>query len=339
MRCEAQGTRREAEARGERRAQQGPIDTDTTFSAPSRVGGVTAMESDTAPEPRPIETVRFTRTVAVRTIAVSVVALFAAAYAFGHVRAAIRGEQFEPIVVPAAAPPEILGWLAVSLAVAALVVVPHELLHGVCLARYGGRPSYGVGLSTFLLPYAYAETSGTSYTRNQLLIALLAPFVGITVVGLAALTIVPSWLLVVALAANAAGSIGDLWMSTVLLEYPADVRVAELPRADAQGFAIYGTSAAAVDRRPGATALSTLLAGSVGTLVLETMAVVALVFHSLAVGTGDVVLGGDGWLLFRHELDADGNAHLELGARLLVAVAVASGLAWTLVDRARRKLA
>jgi len=60
------------------------------------------------------------------------------------------------------------------------------------MARYGDAPSYGIGLSYFVLPYAYAETSGASYTRNQLLVALLAPFAVITTLGLAAMVVVPS---------------------------------------------------------------------------------------------------------------------------------------------------
>ncbi|WP_265110977.1 DUF3267 domain-containing protein [Halosolutus halophilus] len=298
---------------------------------------MTATDSDAAPEPRPIATVRSTRTVAARTIAVSVVAFFGFAYAFGRLRGAIHAEPFEPIVVPAVAPSTVLGWLVVALGVVALVVVPHELLHGVFMARYGGTPSYGVGVSNFLLPYAYATTGGTSYTRNQLLVALLAPFVGITAVGLAAMTIVQSSLLVVALAANAAGSVGDLRMAATLARYPATVRVAERPHADAQGFAVYGSSAVAADRGPRWDAASSIAAGTVGTLVLSTATLGALVFHALAVGTGDVIVGGDGWLLLRHELQADGTVHLELGARLLLAVSIAGGFAWTAIDRARSR--
>lgn len=299
---------------------------------------MTATESETAPEARPIAMVRLTRTVAVQTIAVSVVAFFGFAYSFGRLRTAIRGQPFEAIVIPAAAPPAMLRWLAVSLAFVALVVGLHELLHGVCLARYGGMPTYGVGLSNFLLPYAYASTGGVRYTRNQLLVVLLAPFVGITAVGLATLVIVPSSLLVVVLAANAAGSVGDLRMAAVLAQYPAGVRVAELP-SGGRGVAIYGLAGTNTDGRlPGTAVLSSIVAGAVGTLVLATTLLLALVFHSLAVGGGDVFLGGDGWLLFRHELDDDGSAHLELGVRNLLAVAIAGGLAWASIDLLRNSI-
>ena len=286
---------------------------------------MTAAASERTSQQGPIATVRLTRSVAVRTLAVSIVAFFGSAYAFGWLRAVIRGQSFEPIVVPAAAPSAVLRWFAVSLAIVGLVVVLHELLHGVCLARFGGSAAFGFRLSNVLLPDAYAA-SGSSYTRNQLLVALLAPAIGITAVGLVAITFVPSPLLVVALAANAAGSVGDLRLAAVLLGHPRDVRVAGLPHDD-QGIAIYGTPRSTVDHQFGARALSNVVTGSVWTLVLTAFGLLAIVFYALVVGTGDVLLAGDRWFLFRHELAGDGSAHLELGVRLLLGVAIVGGIA------------
>ena len=283
--------------------------------------------------PRLIATFRRTRSVAVQWIVVSAVGFFGFAYLFGHVRAAILGTSLEPIIVPVFAPPDVLPWLVASAGLVALIVVPHELLHGVFMARYGGDVDYGVDVAYFVLPYAYAKTDGTSYTRNQLLVALLAPFVGITAVGLAAMVVRPSPLVIVPLAANAAGSIGDLWMAGVLLQYPADVRVGPLPDGDAQGFGIYGSSTHSgnVDRRPGMRFLSRIVVGAVGTLALLATALVATVFVSLAVGSGTVVIGDPGsrWFLFRHELASGAGAVLlEFGTAAALAAAAAGGLAW-----------
>lgn len=235
--------------------------------------------------------------------------------------------------MPVFAPPDALPWLVASVGLVALIVVPHELLHGVFMARYGGDVGYGVDAAYFVLPYAYAKTDGTSYTRNQLLVALLAPFVGITAVGLAAMIVHPSSLVIVPLAANAAGSIGDLWMAGVLLQYPADVRVGPLPDGDAQGFGIYGSSSTPAEggRRPGMRFLSRLVVGAVGTLALLATALVATVFVSLAVGSGTVVIGepGSRWFLFRHELASGAGAVLlEFGTTTGLAAAAAGGLAW-----------
>ena len=300
-------------------------------------------ESEPRESPRPIATFRRTRTVAIQWVVVSAIGFFGFAYLFGHVRAAIRGTSLEPIVVPVFAPPDAAVWLVASIGLVALVVVPHELLHGLFMARYGGDVGYGIDVAYFVLPYAYAKTDGTSYTRNQLLVALLAPFVGITAAGLAAMVVVPSPLLLVPLAANAAGSIGDLWMAAVLLQYPADVRVGPLPESEAQGFAIYGSSGRAADggRRPGMRFLSRVVSGAVGTLALLATALVGTVFVSLAVGSGTVVIGDPGgrWVLFRHVLDPrGGTVRLEIGAAAGLAVAAGGGLAWAALREGYRAL-
>jgi hypothetical protein len=292
-----------------------------------------------ATDRRPVATFRLTRSVALQWLVVSAVGFFAFAYWFGHVLARLRGTSLEPIVIAASSPPTVLVWLAVSVGLLVCVVVPHELLHGVAMARYGGSPSYGVGVSYFVLPYAYAESDGTSYTRNQLLVALLAPFVGITAVGLAAMVVYPTPLLIVPLAANAAGSIGDLWMAAVLCQYPADVRVGD-PPGNVRGFGIYGASDGSVSRLPGAWLLSRFLTGGVGTLAAVVTYALLAVLLSLAFGSGDVVLGDPdrGWLLVRHDRRPDGSALLEIGDRALLGTAALGGLAWTVVATLRRRL-
>jgi hypothetical protein len=288
---------------------------------------------------RPLAAFRLTRAVTLQWLVVSAVGFFGFAYCFGHVLAWVRGTSLEPIVIAPSSPPTVVGLIAVSLGLLVCVVVPHELLHGVFMARYGDAPSYGIGLSYFVLPYAYAETSGASYTRNQLLVALLAPFAVITTLGLAAMVVVPSPLLIVPLAANAAGSIGDLWMAAVLCQYPADVRVGD-PPGGVQGFGIYGADDRSVSRLPGAPLLARFLTGSVGTLAAIVIYALFAVLLSLAVGSGDVVLGDpeSGWLLFRHDRHPDGTALLEIGDRALLAAAALGGIAWTIVATVCRQL-
>ncbi|QLG50800.1 DUF3267 domain-containing protein [Natrinema halophilum] len=295
--------------------------------------------SDLDPASPPLASFRFTRVVAIQWVVGSAVGFFAFAYCFGHVYAWIRGVSLEPIVIAASSPPTTFGWLAVLLGLLVCVIVPHELLHGAVMAYYGGSPSYGVGVSHFVVPYAYAETDGRRYTRNQLLVALLAPFVGLTALGFAIMVIVPSPLLVVPLAANAAGSIGDLWMAAILCQYPADVRVGGLLDDGDRGFGIYGSRDRPTTRIPGTVLLSRFVTGSVGTLALiATYALVAILL-SLAFGSGDVVLGDPdaGWLFFRHDRRADGSALLEIGDGPLLAAAALGGLAWTSVTIVRRR--
>ncbi len=295
--------------------------------------------SDTATARRPLATFRLSRSVALQWLVVSAAGFFAAAYGFGRVLAWLRGVALEPIVIAPSSPPTVVGWLAVSVGLLLVVVVPHELLHGAVMAYYGDDPSYGVGVSHFVLPYAYAETGGASYTRNQLLAALLAPFVGITAAGLAAMVVSPSPLLIVPLAANAAGSIGDLWMAAVLCQYPADVRVGD-PPGGVRGFSVYGSDEGPRGRLPGTRLLSRFLGGSVATLAaIVTYALVAVLL-SLAFGSGDVVLGDpdNGWLLVRHDRRPDGSALLEIGDWALLGTAALGGLAWTVVATVRQRL-
>ncbi|MFU8869015.1 DUF3267 domain-containing protein [Natronococcus sp.] len=287
----------------------------------------------------PIETVRLTRPIAVGLVLVSVVGFFASAYAFGAVLAAIYGASLEPIVLSTATlsygAPTLLGAVGLGL----FAVVAHELVHGLFMARYGDSPSYGVGVS-LVFPYAYARGGAASYGRNQLLIVLLAPLAVVTAAGLVATAIRPSPIWIVPLAVNAAGSVGDLWMALALWRYPADVRVGDHPRAGARGFGIYapegadGSERDPAERRPGPEFLSRTAVGTAGTAVALAAILVGLVFRSLAVGTGTVVVDLGGWTLLRHELHA-GIVVLEVGSRYLAAIAVGGGFVWALADTVR----
>ncbi|WP_254767644.1 DUF3267 domain-containing protein [Salinilacihabitans rarus] len=279
------------------------------------------------------------RAVAARWVVVSTTGFFAFAYLFGAVVAAVEGRPLEPIVVSASSRPDLLPLVATLLALVALVVVPHELLHGLFMARYGGRPEYGVGVSGFLLPYAYARTEGTTYARDEMLAVLLAPFVVITLAGLALLPVLPVQPIALALAANAAGSIGDLWMAAVLLRYPSSVRVGERPDG-ADGMGIYGPADAAGSAFD-SPRLAAFSLGAVYALAAVVAGLFALVFASLAFATGDVVLGDpDGrWFLFRHELHrGNREAVVEVGVPAVLALSAAGGLARVAFSAVRDRL-
>ncbi|GAB3025297.1 DUF3267 domain-containing protein [Natronobiforma cellulositropha] len=278
-----------------------------------------------------LEVFTLTRPVAAAWVVVSTVGFFLAAYLFGLIYAVIVGDPLEPITFSVVSPLEAFLGVAVLLVLVGCVVIPHELLHGVAMAHYGGRPSYGVGVSYFVLPYAYAR-SDADYARNELLVVLLAPLVVISAVGVALMALVPSPLWIVPLAANAAGSVGDCWMAARLLAYPSSVRVGEIPARDAAGseagFAIYGSRAER--RRPALASLaSAFVTGGALTLVAVSLGLFALLANALVFGAGTVVIGDPGsfWFLFRHELDANGpGAHIEVGAPLLLALATGGGL-------------
>lgn len=77
---------------------------------------------------------------------------------------------------------EPLDVLVILLLLATGIIFPHEWLHGAAIRYYGGEPRYGVGVSHFILPYAYATTDHR-FTRDQFLVVLLTPLVVVTLVG------------------------------------------------------------------------------------------------------------------------------------------------------------
>jgi hypothetical protein len=98
-----------------------------------------------------------------------------------------------------------------------LILPLHELVHGVVIARYGHKPRYGVKL--FVL---FATSDGALFRRNEFVRIALAPLVVISAVGSAIMLFLPFGLgywIALAITLNAAGAIGDLWMTAVALRY------------------------------------------------------------------------------------------------------------------------
>lgn len=133
------------------------------------------------------------------------------------------------------------GWWVDPVNVLALLVlvsailIPHEWLHGLAIRYYGGKPRYGVGLAHFILPYAYATTDHR-FTRNQFIVVLLTPLVVLTLLGVPLMLVFEWGWIALPLAANAGGAVGDLWMTLVLLGYPAHVTAED----HKSGFRILG---------------------------------------------------------------------------------------------------
>ena len=111
-----------------------------------------------------------------------------------------------------------LSLLAILLVVAMLSI--HELCHGLAYRAFGAKPRYGVNLRKFV---AYASAENYYISRNAYIVVALAPLVILslaTVIGMALTGGI--WRLMVMLlgAANAGGSIGDLWFTWVCLRAP-----------------------------------------------------------------------------------------------------------------------
>ncbi|MEA3324435.1 MAG: DUF3267 domain-containing protein [Euryarchaeota archaeon] len=115
----------------------------------------------------------------------------------------------------------------------------HEFIHGIAISMCGGKPRYGTGVAHYILPYLYT-TTGTTFRRNQFIVILIAPLIVISVLGVISMIAFPAiahWFLI-PLTMNAAGAIGDLWMTVSIVRYPEHILLAD----DQSGLTIYGKS-------------------------------------------------------------------------------------------------
>ena len=116
------------------------------------------------------------------------------------------------------------GIILIVIALFIGTLVLHELIHGVFISIYGGKPYYGVGNAFFIFPYFYTTTK-TIFLRNQFIVILIAPLILISLVAIGLMVASPSfahWIFLPFLI-NALGAVGDLWMTRNLLRYPEHV--------------------------------------------------------------------------------------------------------------------
>jgi hypothetical protein len=123
-------------------------------------------------------------------------------------------------------------------------VVAHELIHGLFFRIFGGKPRYGAGIKYFF-PYFYATSPGDAFPLRQMLIIGLAPLFTLSTLSLFSALVVPSLggYLAVVFVSNAAGAVGDIWMTGRLVKFLSlkDATVVDL----ADGIAIYSQDAEA----------------------------------------------------------------------------------------------
>ncbi len=115
------------------------------------------------------------------------------------------------------------GWLLAGLVV---TVVAHELVHGLFMRWYGARPQYGVLWQALAF---YATTPGYAYRRAAFVVIALAPLVGLSAVAVLGMWLAQgtAWVAWLAICGtiNAGGAVGDLWMTALVLRYPATAYV------------------------------------------------------------------------------------------------------------------
>lgn len=122
----------------------------------------------------------------------------------------------------------ILGVLGMILGFA-LTLALHELIHGLAMQWYGAKPSYGVLWAGLAL---YATAPGYAFRRNNYLIISLGPLVGLSILCalLLMLPMIGGWtitVIVLCAAINAAGAMGDIWITGIVLRYPPQAYIVD----------------------------------------------------------------------------------------------------------------
>ena len=102
----------------------------------------------------------------------------------------------------------------------------HELTHGLTMQLFGAKPKYGILWKGGML---YATSPGYAYPRNNYIIIALAPFVVISTLVIVGMWLLQGtlWVPLLALCGifNASGAVGDMWMTMIVLRYPATAYV------------------------------------------------------------------------------------------------------------------
>ncbi len=98
----------------------------------------------------------------------------------------------------------------------------HELMHGLTMRLFGASPKYGIIWKGMML---YATSPGYAYPRNNYVIIALAPFILISILVVLGIWGLQGTLWVALLGIcgviNASGAIGDMWITAIVLRYPA----------------------------------------------------------------------------------------------------------------------
>lgn len=117
-----------------------------------------------------------------------------------------------------------ISGIALLLLDIAVMVILHEAVHGLFFWLFTGkRPLFAIRPG-----YAYAAAPGSFLPRNRYLLVGLAPFVILTLLGLALIPLVPQSFLLflnVFIVMNFSGAVGDLWVVFWLLTKNSSARI------------------------------------------------------------------------------------------------------------------
>jgi hypothetical protein len=119
-----------------------------------------------------------------------------------------------------------LGEIVITIVTILVAIVLHELAHGLAMQRFGAQPRYGVLWKQGMF---YATAPGYAFRRNDYIQIALAPFVLLSVLAILGIWLLSGtfWVALLAIGGimNATGAVGDLWITAIVLRYPATAYV------------------------------------------------------------------------------------------------------------------
>ena len=127
----------------------------------------------------------------------------------------------------------VVGLIAGSIVLYCAILPVHEAIHATVILALGGRPRFGLRLPLAL----YCTAPDHVFTRAGYVAVALAPLVALSAAGAAVTWLWPiaGAYLVLALAGNVAGAVGDLAAVAAMRRLPAGALIADT----ATGFAAY----------------------------------------------------------------------------------------------------
>ena len=118
-------------------------------------------------------------------------------------------------------------WILLLLSLV-LVLILHEWVHGLTMQVYGARPRYGIIWKGLML---YASAQGYAFRRNQYVVIALAPLVTLSLLACLSILLLAGyqavWFIPAYAVVNGAGSIGDMWISSIVLRYPSHAYIVD----------------------------------------------------------------------------------------------------------------
>jgi hypothetical protein len=109
-----------------------------------------------------------------------------------------------------------------------ITIALHELAHGIAMQRFGAQPRYGALWKQAMF---YATAPGYAFRRNDYVQIALAPLVLLSVLFIVGMWFLSGtfWVIILAIAGiiNATGAIGDLWITGIVLRYPATTYIVD----------------------------------------------------------------------------------------------------------------